>query len=178
MSPAHPSFAPGGRLALAARSDSPAGSRPQRAEIDERLSVYLRRCAGEAFRWGQRDCALFVADWVRSVTGIDAAWDLRGLYGSRIEAARLIGDEDLLAVVGRCAARAGLVPTVDPQAGDIAVLDAAGFLDGGAGQACAIRTRRGWVMRTARGLVCTDGLRTMQTWTTLSAAARGESGGC
>jgi len=54
------------------------------------LSDYLVETARERFAYGQLDCGLFVADAIAAMTGVDVAADLRGKYGSRIEAFELI----------------------------------------------------------------------------------------
>lgn len=40
--------------------------------------------------WGKHDCALFAADGVRIMTGVDPMADIRGTYTTRIGAARAI----------------------------------------------------------------------------------------
>lgn len=52
------------------------------AFIDERREI--------PFAWGKADCCLFAADWVRLATDLDPAADLRGKYGSRLGARRII----------------------------------------------------------------------------------------
>jgi len=42
------------------------------------------------FRWGEHDCALFAADVVRAVTGVDHASRFRGLYDSPSQARRIL----------------------------------------------------------------------------------------
>jgi len=102
---------------------------------------------------------MLVAEWVRLATGVDTAWDMRGLYGSRSEAGLLLGGEALVAVVGRCAARAGLVPTSDPKPGDIAVVERAGE------PVCAIRVARGYaVMAERRGLIASPHFALVAGW--------------
>jgi hypothetical protein len=39
-----------------------------------------------AFQWGQNDCALWSADWVKKATGVDLTQDWRGNYSTSEEA--------------------------------------------------------------------------------------------
>lgn len=48
---------------------------PDRAVI---LHEYLKACRQTNFRPGRHDCALFAADWVEQLTGIDLADGFRG----------------------------------------------------------------------------------------------------
>lgn len=50
------------------------------------LPYYRRR----PFEWGQCDCCLFVADWVRNMCGVDPAAALRGRYHSPSGAKRAL----------------------------------------------------------------------------------------
>lgn len=50
------------------------------SDWEERLRVYLDRIEEEPFAWGKHDCALFVADCIKSQTGIDPAEQFRGKY--------------------------------------------------------------------------------------------------
>jgi hypothetical protein len=51
-----------------------------------KLSDFLIANAKRAFRYGEFDCCLFVADAVLVMTGVDLAREFRGLYASRAEA--------------------------------------------------------------------------------------------
>jgi hypothetical protein len=42
------------------------------------------------FKFGENDCALFVADGIKSITGVDIAADFRGKYDSRASARKLV----------------------------------------------------------------------------------------
>lgn len=48
----------------------------------ERLDAVLSAARHRPFRWGVHDCALFTADAVEAMTGIDPAAAWRGRYGS------------------------------------------------------------------------------------------------
>lgn len=57
---------------------------------DRRLRDAIEAAEAEPFRWGYHDCCLLAADLVRAMTGWDPAEGLRGVYGSELEAARII----------------------------------------------------------------------------------------
>jgi hypothetical protein len=123
------------------------------------LATYLARAARLPFRWGESDCATFVADWVREATGRDGMAALRGGYGCQDGAGRLHGPLGLTGTVRRCARLAGLVRTSQPRPGDIAVVRHDREIG------CAIRTVRGWVLRVDRGLVAVPSARVIAAWT-------------
>lgn len=116
---------------------------------DDSLARYLRTATGRRFAWGEHDCALFVADWVRQATGHDAAGAHRGAYRGRQAAAEILGRGGLPAFFRRAAAAAGLVRTRLPARGDVGVI----LLDDGL--FCAIRTHIGWALPVDGGLVVT-----------------------
>ena len=62
----------------------------RRADWPERLAHFLDGRGNMPFAWGLNDCALFAADCVWELTGVDPAHDLRGSYGSREEAAAVL----------------------------------------------------------------------------------------
>lgn len=55
-----------------------------------RLDELCRQRMRAPFVWGRHDCALFVADCVLAVSGLDLAGDCRGLYASKEEALALL----------------------------------------------------------------------------------------
>lgn len=116
--------------------------------MSERLARFLGAESRRPFVWGEADCALFVADWVRLCTGSDPAANLRGRYACKRTAAAL-WQGGLADVVQKCALAAGLAETSNhTSVGSIAVLRGPG------GDVCAIRTALGWVMRDRRSLHC------------------------
>lgn len=76
------------------------------------------------WQWGELDCCLFLADWIVARDGIDPASDLRGSYATQREMRHLLKARGgIRQVVGDCAARAGLVPTYQPQLGDVGLVN-------------------------------------------------------
>lgn len=49
----------------------------------QRFDAALLEHMGTSFEWGRHDCALFAADMVLAVTGVDPAADLRGHTSAR-----------------------------------------------------------------------------------------------
>ena len=112
------------------------------------LADYIAGAARERFAWGERDCALFLADWVRVVRGRDPAQEYRGTYSCEASAASAAGRGGLVGIVARCARRCGLRRVSEPVVGDIGIItDPSGRTYG------AIRTASGWAARTATGIV-------------------------
>ncbi|MNM58963.1 hypothetical protein D3C81_702060 [compost metagenome] len=58
----------------------------------ERLAAFIEARRERAFSWGDSDCALFVCDGVRAITGVDPGARWRGLYQSEKGARRLMRD--------------------------------------------------------------------------------------
>lgn len=61
----------------------------RRASWPEDLAAFFEAHRELPFAWGSNDCALFAADAVLAMTGVDVAKDLRG-YTTELGAARLI----------------------------------------------------------------------------------------
>ena len=98
----------------------------------------------EPFAWGANDCALFAADCVRAITGIDMAKDLRGL--NALQAARY---------VRRCGGMAGVALRAlgpacrvrDAVQGDVLLVPT------GKRQALAVHSGYGAILPGANGLM-------------------------
>lgn len=89
---------------------------------------FLLDRARTPFIWGQHDCALFAADGVQAITGVDIAADFRGKYSdesSALEAIKTIaGGETVADAAAWCAAKHGLEEWKHPlcaQRGDLVV---------------------------------------------------------
>lgn len=94
---------------------------------------FLKARAGIPFAWGENDCALFVADGIEAMTGVDIAADFRGNYHSEAEALDLIrtitGGEGVADAAAWCAHKFGLREWFQPlyaQRGDMVTLEDAG----------------------------------------------------
>ena len=103
-----------------------------------RLQAYLGCIAREPLAYGQHDCALFAADAVRAMTGVDFAAPYRGKYATLAGGLRLLaraGFADHVAL-----ARAHLTPVAVALAmpGDLAVFDTEAGLALGVVQGAAV----------------------------------------
>ena len=59
---------------------------------DKKLTAYLKQLAREEFVWGKNDCALFVANCLEILTGVDYAKDYRNLYTTEEGAIKALQD--------------------------------------------------------------------------------------
>jgi hypothetical protein len=91
------------------------------------LSRFINEAAERPFRWGDFDCLLWLADWIRANRGVDPAGDLRGRYFTMLGAARIVREAGgMVSLVGERVFKAGL-PRVNVGArGDIAVVAVGG----------------------------------------------------
>lgn len=113
------------------------------------LADFLRRASAEPFVYGEWDCAMFMANWVREQTGRDPAEALRGAYSGETGWRRIVLREGgLRALVGSLARTAGLVE-IDPATampGDVGVVRLA------VGEAGGIRVEGGWAVKVRRSV--------------------------
>lgn len=85
-----------------------------------RLNAHLDSARDRAFVWGEHDCALFAANWVRQATGVDYAAAYRDRYATPHGAARVLktqGPGTLRAAVGQ--ALGAEIPALKAQRGDL-----------------------------------------------------------
>jgi hypothetical protein len=116
------------------------------------LATFLAEAGRIPFSWGERDCLLFLADWVRVRHGVDPAAHLRGRYHTALGCRRILRREGgPLSVVSRCAAGVGLEPTDTPRSGDVGVV--AALTERGIEAVGAICTGPRWAMLGTRGLL-------------------------
>jgi hypothetical protein len=124
------------------------------------LSEYLRTAAGRPFAYGQFDCGLFLADWIKLVRGIDPAAELRGRYGRIEDVPGIGGRRGLMGILTGLARRLPLAVTKRPKTGDVALISI-----GGAAAVGAIRGERGWlVLAEGGGISCAPSARLVRAW--------------
>src|ERR1700735_5391711 len=99
---------------------------------------FLKARANEPFAWGAQDCALFAADGVLAITGVDIAADFRGKYDDEASAFAAIktiaGGSTVEDAAVYCATKHGLPEWSHPlraQRGDLVVLEDAGRIIAG-----------------------------------------------
>jgi hypothetical protein len=91
-----------------------------------KLALFVEEKRGSPFSWGNNDCALFTADWLILLTGIDCGASLRGGYNDGLGAARVLkrrgGLENL---IERIMKQHGWeeIPVTLARRGDVALLD-------------------------------------------------------
>ncbi|MCB2130815.1 MAG: hypothetical protein KDE03_17550 [Rhodobacteraceae bacterium] len=84
----------------------------------------MHRWMGLPFIWGETDCMMVLADWIKAVRGQDPAADIRGTYDNRGGCQRETGFlRDPVAAVEKCLATiGGLERVCEPLPGDIALI--------------------------------------------------------
>ena len=92
---------------------------------------FLMGRAKTPFAWGKHDCALFAADGVEAMTGVDIGADFRGKYtdqpGAMALIKKLTGGSTVADAAAWCAGKHGLVEWEHPrcaQRGDLVVFQA------------------------------------------------------
>jgi hypothetical protein len=90
---------------------------------------FLLSRAKAPFVWGTNDCALFAADGIKAITGVDIATDFRGKYtdeASALAAIKTIANGTTVAdAAAYCATKFGLTELTHPlkaQRGDLVVV--------------------------------------------------------
>lgn len=89
-----------------------------------RLSACVEGALHRPFEWGRQDCALFAADVVQAMTGVDPAREWRGRYSTRIGAARIL--RKIIGANGETGLAGKYFPEIAPVLaadGDVAVVD-------------------------------------------------------
>jgi len=94
---------------------------------------FLLARAARPFVWGENDCALFCADGIEAMTGVDIAAEFRGKYHDEASALALIktvtGGATIADAAAYCAKGAGLAEWKWPlfaQRGDLVIVVDAG----------------------------------------------------
>jgi hypothetical protein len=129
--------------------------------VTPELRDFLRESYALPFVWGERDCALWVADWIRRRRGVDLGAPFRGTYSSAAGCEYLLAREGgLLALASRLCAGAGLaaIDQDDAENGDMACV--AGPL----GPTLGLMVFRRVAMLARDGLVVSRAYRIMGAW--------------
>jgi hypothetical protein len=125
------------------------------------LADYLRAEAARPFARGAADCCALVADWVALRCGIDPIAPWRG-YATDAEADALLERYGGLARITIVATKqAGLVETLTPRPGDVALIATDAVT-----RTVAIRTEKGWIVRERGGLSLypAEAVRLLRAW--------------
>lgn len=90
------------------------------------LSAFLHEAAGKSISWGEWDCLMFVAAWVRDRRGDDPAQPWRGRYSSEFGAARMMLEQGgMVPLMDAGLGAIGMQRTNEPKRGDVAVVSGA-----------------------------------------------------
>ena len=92
---------------------------------------YLVAVASKPFAWGSNDCALFAANGIKAITGVDVADDFQGKYTDEASAFALIqkvtGGTTVGDAAAHCAKKYGMTERANPlfaARGDLVVFQA------------------------------------------------------
>lgn len=124
------------------------------------LELYVQRLAAAPFVFGECDCMLALADWVRELNGTDVGRLYRGHYSTEAGWQAIVAAAGgLVPLVDRLATLAGIVRVPQPQPGDIGVVDLPL-----AGHAGAILAGKRWVVKLNRGLLAAAAPPVVASW--------------
>ena len=87
------------------------------------LDAYLAKVRERKFRPGSHDCGLFVAGWVKALTGKDHGKPFRGRYRSMRRGAELLAEAGHASHVDYVASLFEEIPPAFAQTGDLAVVE-------------------------------------------------------
>lgn len=88
------------------------------------LADFCRHAAGRRFSWGEWDCGMLCADWVRRKTGLDPAEAWRGHYSTAVGLARLVKQRGgMVSHFDACLSPLGFLRTPCPEKGDVAIVE-------------------------------------------------------
>ena len=90
---------------------------------ESRLTDAIEAARHCPFVWGTHDCALFAADVVLAITGVDYAETLRGNYSTRHEAMATIMALGYRSLSGYIGTLFNEVPTSQARRGDLVLFD-------------------------------------------------------
>lgn len=110
------------------------------------LAEYLHSVASLRWKAGTLDCSVFMADWVRELTGRDPIADVRGKYTTDKQMWKIVRSEG--GFEAACAARlsaVGMRETNNPQPGDVVMVNA------------PYAKRRGKIQSRPTGAIAVDG---------------------
>lgn len=112
---------------------------PRKQQWDtSHFNQFLIDHANKPFEWGNHDCALFAANAVEAITGVDIASEFRDKYTTQLGALRAISKitngSTVVDAVAHCANKHGLVEHTYPlmaKRGDLVIIDNEGTLIAG-----------------------------------------------
>lgn len=110
----------------------------QKHEYTKSLIAFVKANQKTPFVWGKFDCALFAANGIQAMTGVDIASDFRGKYTNEAGAWSTIkavcGGSTVADAAAYCASKHGLKELTHPlkaQRGDLVIVEDSGRLISG-----------------------------------------------
>ena len=121
------------------------------------LTAFLMRTAPRPARWGELDCTLWPADWVKEATGYDPAEPYRGSYATAAECQALLDREGGLMAVVTPRMDSRFQRAHELRAGCVGIIALPfGLAPVAAGMAAAIRGDVTWLVKGLRGFAMYD----------------------
>lgn len=136
--------------------------------LSDVLSVYLQRESIRPLVWGENDCCLFLANFIKELTGRDLAASFRGQYDDEEGALAFCNEVGGAAILISRGLRQGGFESVEvPSEGDFGCVDYADEIVG------AIYFQDKWFLKSDDGIciVAPDGLRVLKVWNVSQAIA-------
>lgn len=90
---------------------------------EDRLNAFVKSRTRLPLIWGDNDCAMFAAGAYLAQTGVDIAAEIRGRYGSREGALKLLQELGFSDPVAWTAERLPEIPVASAQRGDLVGVD-------------------------------------------------------
>lgn len=117
------------------------------------LQDFLAEQAALPGRWGERDCCMFVSDWILLRMGTDLSIGIRGSYKDHFGACKIVKQRGgFVKMVEAFASSLGLDLTDDPMTGDVGVIVAPTEIDT-MPEMLAIRSGKLWCSRCLHGII-------------------------
>ena len=117
---------------------------------------HLRRWRNSRFEWGQADCTIVIADYLRDLTGKDYAARFRNQYGENWP--QDTGFESLTDLYAHCLGN-DFTALEDPQRGDIGVVRLGPYQIG------ALCLGASWAIKSKSGVLITKHATIEKAWT-------------
>jgi hypothetical protein len=133
----------------------------------EKLADYLETFGRRRWHWGETDCLMMLADWIKLRHGVDPAADIRGTYSTEEESLELmVRHRGIVGCIEHCVRPLGIDRTSLPVKGDIGVVFAGvkrrGKIRHGLTGAICVSDRL-WAVKSPAGLMIAD-FRFLRTW--------------
>ncbi|AKJ28847.1 DUF6950 family protein [Caldimonas brevitalea] len=123
----------------------------------DRLARLIAARLTHPFMWGVHDCALWAADVVEALTGVDIAAGVRGTYSTALQAERVLRVHGGLKGLGDDTLGQPIHP-LESRVGDV------GLVMSGGREVCAVCNGDHWLAPAADGLAALDLFAATTAW--------------